>query len=365
MGLVILGLRLLVTGVFGLAAVSKLVNRPQFVDALGELAVPGWLIGPVASGLPLLELGVAVALVDPATSWWAAWLSVLMLGCFSVVVGVALLRGRSPDCACFGGVRSTRIGAHTMVRNALLGLAAAALVIAGPDRQGPDPVGRLSLLSGSAVIEASLAAGLLIVVGCGGWLFIQVLRQNGRLLVRVEDLERRLGPSVNVPGGPQVDTSSRLPVGVPAPGFALESVDGRVVSLEGLCALGAPVLLVFSDPGCGPCRALLPELARWQQSHPTEVTVAVVSRGTTAAHQDAGVVPPPPPLLLQHDREVAQAYGAHATPTAVVVGPDGTVASELALGAVAISALLTRTAAQRQPNAARSIDRPPIGVSPD
>ena len=88
---------------------------------------------------------------------------------------------------------------------------------------------------------------------------------------------------------------------------------------------------------------MLPELARWHRSHSAEVTIAVVSRGTAEAHQDPDLIRSLPYLLLQHDREVAHAYGAHATPSAVLVAPDATIASQLSAGAVAINALLMST----------------------
>ena len=125
---------------------------------------------------------------------------------------------------------------------------------------------------------------------------------NGRLLARVAALEERLDPSGTGPTASPVDTSSALPIGARAPRFALDNVDGRPVSLDYLCGRGKPVLLVFSDPGCGPCRALLPDLASWQHAHPTEVTVTVISRGTPAAHQHPDLIGSLPRVLLQKRR---------------------------------------------------------------
>src|SRR5919204_614853 len=55
-----------------------------------------------------------------------------------------------------------------------------------------------------------------------------------------------------------------LPVGTPAPRFAMHDVDGVEVTLEGLLALQRPVVLVFTDPKCVVCEALMPEVAGWQ-----------------------------------------------------------------------------------------------------
>jgi thiol-disulfide isomerase/thioredoxin len=102
-------------------------------------------------------------------------------------------------------------------------------------------------------------------------------------------------------------------------------------------------MLVFSDPGCGPCNALLPQLARWQHEYSTKLTVALISRGTAGANRVKVTEHGLSYVLLQKDREVAEAYQAHGTPTAVIVQPDGMIGSLLAPGAGAMAALVART----------------------
>ena len=52
--------------------------------------------------------------------------------------------------------------------------------------------------------------------------------------------------------------------GIDANAHAL--LNGRYTNiLDALRAPGKPVLLIFVDPGCGPCTALLPEIGRWQR----------------------------------------------------------------------------------------------------
>src|SRR4051812_32771821 len=79
----------------------------------------------------------------------------------------------------------------------------------------------------------------------------------------------------------------------------------QVVSLaRGLLLL---VLLVFSEPNCGPYTALLPDLARWQNKDPDKLTLALVSRGTAEANRAKLAAHGLSHVLLQQDREVAQA----------------------------------------------------------
>ena len=74
----------------------------------------------------------------------------------------------------------------------------------------------------------------------------------------------------HAPATPDVE----LEVGAPAPVFTLPDLSERAVSLGALCARGKPVALVFVDPGCGPCQALLPELGRWQSVLSDRLTIA-------------------------------------------------------------------------------------------
>jgi peroxiredoxin len=124
---------------------------------------------------------------------------------------------------------------------------------------------------------------------------------------------------------------------------------GETLTLDALRAPGKPVLLVFSDPGCGPCSALMPDIGRWQREHAAALTVALVSRGTPEANRAKSTEHGVMSVLLQQDREVAQEYQAHGTPSAVLVRPDGTIGSPLAMGADAIRALVARTVGQPIP----------------
>ncbi|MEZ4498173.1 MAG: redoxin domain-containing protein [Thermomicrobiales bacterium] len=77
-----------------------------------------------------------------------------------------------------------------------------------------------------------------------------------------------------------------MPVGTEAPAFSLKGIHGETMSLDALLAAEKPVLLVFSDPNCGPCGALMPEVAKWQQEHADHFLTAIISRGTPAANQE-------------------------------------------------------------------------------
>jgi thiol-disulfide isomerase/thioredoxin len=113
------------------------------------------------------------------------------------------------------------------------------------------------------------------------------------------------------------------------------------LTLDSLRASQKPLLLLFLDAQCGPCNALLPEIARWQQKYAARLSVVAITRGKaelvqSAKHDLQNV-------LLQKDFEVAQAYQVQGTPSAVLVRADGTIGSPLAGGEDAIRALLAST----------------------
>ena len=201
---------------------------------------------------------------------------------------------------------------------------------------------------------------------------LHVLSQQGRLLLRIDALEGRLAEAGQAPS-PVAAGTAGLAVGSPAPSFTLPTLAGETISLHALRALGKPVVVIFSDPGCGPCTALLPEIGGFQREHATKLVVALISRGTVEANRPKVSEYGLTHVLLQKDREVAQAYQANGTPSALLIRPDGTIGSPLAQGADAIRALIDKTlspaglgtlpmaAAQGNGHRATATPRPPAG----
>jgi hypothetical protein len=105
------------------------------------------------------------------------------------------------------------------------------------------------------------------------------------------------------------------------------------------------VLLAFTDPNCGPCDALLADLARWLRELAARLTVVLISRGSPQANRAKSAARSLANVLLQRDREISDGYEAYGTPSAVLVRADGTVGSRVAQGAEAIRNLVQRTVA--------------------
>jgi peroxiredoxin len=346
MDLVSLAARMLLALVFGVAGGAKLVDRAGSQQALRDFGLPGWLASPAGVLLPLVELGVAVALLPAVSAWWAAVAAMALLVLFVVGIGLSLLRGRRPACHCFGQLYSAPVGGSMLVRNLVLAMVAGAVVLSGYAGVGVGPsavawVGGLTPGEMAMLIGGLLGLGLLVTQA---WLLVQLIAQNGRLLVKLDAVEARLDGGSPVPmGAPAVPPEAGLPVGSVAPEFSLPGLYGETLTLAALRATGRPVLLVFMDPDCGPCNALLPDVGRWQRDHAGALTLAVISHGTAEANLHKSAEHGISRVLLQQDREVAEHYQAYGTPSAVLVQPDGLIGSSLSPGADAIRALLART----------------------
>jgi hypothetical protein len=311
---VLLCLRLGVATILLVAAAAKLAERTRTRESLREFGVPAALARPGAVLLPAAELAVAVLLVPATTARAGAAAALALLVFFSATLARAKLRGEAPDCNCFGALASLRPGA-ALARNALLAAAAATVAAAGAGR-GLGELGTVGLLMTSFVLVSGLQA----------WLSWQLLRRNVGLLEQIHDLEHG-----HTAGG----MAGRLEVGAQAPAFALPDTSGQIHTLYDLLVPGLPLALAFSDPDCAACATLPDRLARLQRTLRGELEIALITRGVAAAGSFA-------PTLLQDEHEVAHAYGAGHVPSAVLIAPDGAIASPLATGELAIEELLTR-----------------------
>ncbi len=336
--------------VFVVAGVAKLADRPGSRQAIINFGLPAALAAPLGVLLPLAELAVAATLIPTTTAWWGAIGALALLLLFVAGIGINLALGNKPDCHCFGQLHSAPAGWKTLLRNSALAGLAAFIVWQGYDGAGPSAVSWIADLSSAQL--AVLIVGLLVLglLAAQWWFLVHLLRQNGRLLVRLETLEGRLAAGGVAPahnGGVPAQSPAGLTVGSQAPDFNLSGLYGEKLTLESLRSSGKPVMLLFTDPNCGPCTAMLPEIGRWQQEHAVKLTIALISRGASeenrAKSQEHGLQH----VLLQEDWEVSEAYQVRGTPSAVLVQPDGTISSPAMAGVEDIRTLLTHALGER------------------
>jgi uncharacterized membrane protein YphA (DoxX/SURF4 family)/peroxiredoxin len=332
---------------FAVAGAAKLANLEASRRSMRDFGVPALLAGPVGIAVPVLEIAVGLALLPtPIAEIGAAGALALLLG-FTLAIGVNLLRGRKPDCNCFGQLHSKPISAWTFVRNLALSAVAAALVWRGGASSDPCALGCLTPDVG---LWASGIAGAVAVIGLIAgqwWMFLTLSRRYGQVLIRVQSLEARLD------GRPVSPALANQAVGRPAPPFRLPDPGGRMVSLGDLLLSGDPVFLLFSDPNCSACGRLISDIAPANGLAHRSMTVTIVSRGKDG---DSGKLP----FLLDRTGATFEAYGVPGTPSAAVVRADG-VLETLASGAAAVKDLWLRTGGTVSPTPNPIVGSPTSG----
>lgn len=317
MPLLIALVRLMLSLVFGVAGITKLSDQKGTREAIMNFGAPKAAAPSIAVVLPIIELAIAIGLLFSATAWLSALAAVLVLGIFVVAISINLAQGKTHECHCFGQIYSRPLGWSTLVRNVLFALAAGVVIWNGPAFQ-PNLVSTIS----QAVAGLDTWQLVILIVG--------VIAAAGFLLQR-----RQAMPAEQPPEHP-----TGLPIGTPAPDFELPDYDGGRTSLPQLLALGKPVLLIFTNPKCGPCISLFKEISDWQTAHNDQLTIALITLGTikdnfvNVARNRLGQV------LLQEKKEVASLYGANLTPTAVLIDTDGRILSDVAAGGDEIRTLL-------------------------
>jgi len=174
---------------------------------------------------------------------------------------------------------------------------------------------------------------------------VQFLRQNGRILLRLELLEEQLRqarlPSLPLAPPPAPPMPSGLPLGAEAPAFDLPDLEGKRNNLAGF--RGRRLLLIFFNPGCGFCTRMLPELAQLpvggEDGRPWPLVITTgnldENRRLFAEHKVRCRV------LLQDQMVVASKYQVSGTPIGYLIDEQGKIASPMTIGKEALLALAT------------------------
>jgi hypothetical protein len=308
--------------VFVLAAVAKLSDRQRARESLLGFGVPEHWSRPGLVALIVLEVLIAALLAYPPTQQAGAWSALVALAVFSLALGWQLVHGRRPACACFGALTASAISWKSVGRNLLLMLLAIALIV----------------LPNGAIPVAMAAMPTLIAVAWGlisaAWLLL-LTRQNGRLLVRLEQLEQRDagGLAATQPAaGP-------LHVGEVVPPLGLRDANARSFDLDRV--RGTPTLLLFLDAACSHCRSLL---TRLRETTPTGSPAAlIVISDSVALRAD---LPADITLLVDPGWSTTTLFGLRGTPAAVMLDAEGVLAQGVVHGVSAVHAALNQVFSQ-------------------
>ncbi|TDF80736.1 MauE/DoxX family redox-associated membrane protein [Pseudomonas sp. H9] len=132
------------------AATHKVRAPARFAGQLEDYQLlPKVLVKLIARGLPLVEIGVAFALLVPASRPIAALLAAGLLALYAAAIGINLWRGRADiDCGCSGPDQAQPLRPLLLARNSVLVVLA---LTAGITPQARD----LGFFDGFVVIAAS------------------------------------------------------------------------------------------------------------------------------------------------------------------------------------------------------------------
>jgi uncharacterized membrane protein YphA (DoxX/SURF4 family)/peroxiredoxin len=341
-GLVVLAIRLFLASVLGLAGVAKLFDPDGSRDAVRSFGIPNVLARTVGIALPTAELLIAALLIPLSTAWWGSIAASILLTAFLSAIGISLAKGQAPQCHCFGQIHSEPVSWSTFARTAALAVCAALAAVMGP--------GEFSVSFFAPIFWSNrwtlIVVCLFTLAAFQAWLLLQLMRQHGRLLLRLDALEQIVAPQGRVSHS-DAAIPNGLPLGTPAPDFELPEAGGSVVRLKDLLDGRSPLMLLFSDPSCGPCMKLAPKVARWQRQFAADLRIAIISRRLSGAQRADVTHAGLRGVLLQEQREVAELYQVAGTPSAVLIRSDGAIGSAVAAGSDAIEQLVQSVRIER------------------
>jgi peroxiredoxin len=193
-------------------------------------------------------------------------------------------------------------------------------------------------------MEAWLIAALVVtwvIVAALIGAFYVLLKQHGELMMYQQDLDHRLeissyfeGKKAEREGDPAADWKG-LPVGTPAPEFALEDLAGREKTLE--TYKGEPFVVAFFSDTCGYCLGWAEDIGKVKEKRP----LVLISHGSKEKHLELAAENKwHSDVLIEPDYTIMQQYQVLGTPQGYLVNEEGQIASELTTGADNILALL-------------------------
>jgi peroxiredoxin/uncharacterized membrane protein YphA (DoxX/SURF4 family) len=336
MELLLLIIRLVLFAVFALAGLGKFLDLKGAEKAVKDFGTPGEFAKPFAILLPFAEIVFAFCFLFPSTSWVGALGGLILLVSFTAGMIWQVRQGNAPDCHCFGQMHSEPVSRKAIVRNIIFSLLALILVVRGRAGQGQ------SLADGdSDSMQLILIFSVLILLAAALFYLRRLVESQGEILRRIELLEVVAGQGVPLERQEAGNPSDGLPIGAPFPDFELKDVQGRPASLEKLLATRRPSVFFFVSPTCEPCRALLPDLERWDAELGERINFVLFSTGDAESNAGKFAVFSDD-VLLQEKREVAEAVQARWTPSALFVRGDGTIGSHVAAGDRAIHELIDK-----------------------
>jgi Glycosyl transferase family 2 len=268
--------RLVLAALVAGSALARLADPPRTRRAVAAVGVPSGLARVAAGGLPFLDVAIATGLAFGATAWWSA---LAALGRLLVPIGplaAGMVRGHA-------GVTTL----SPIIRNLMLAIPAAVLLVDGYRHSGPDLAGWMAGLSPAQQICVGAGAAAL-ALGSGG-----ALRWRGRSTpppaadVGVE------ADTADLPPGPSAATLVH-----PAPELTIgmatyDDFDGVYFTLQALRLyhdLDNTELLVVDNYGCDHTRALVRDWVHGTYVRATDIVGTAATKDLVFRHASGRAV---------------------------------------------------------------------------
>lgn len=326
--------------IFGVAVWTKATDQRAFQTALANFGVDARLVRPLAVAVPIVEFVTAVFLLRDQCVREGAALALGLLLAFTGAIVINLANGRTPDCRCFGRLSRGRIGMLTVARNAVLAIPAFWLFRVTVE--APAWADAVTAMRNAVSLRRSASSGaalgvLVVIVAAETLLVVLLFLQHGKMLLRLDALESRVG--IGTAG------AIGLPIGAPLPDFSLATLAGGVAESRDLRNSGSAAVFIFTDRGCSHCHSLGPKIATWQRQLTGTVRLFVFAKGTADENHEIAKVHGLTDVVLHPTNDLPDAFAVHAVPAAVLVRANGTIGSATAVGGDAVVRLVDRLAA--------------------
>ena len=259
MDIVLLVIRIALFGVFALAAIGKLLDLEGSEKAVKDFGTPDEFAKTFAIALPFAEIIFAFCFLFVSTSWVGAIGELILLLTFTGGMLWQMSKGNAPDCHCFGQIHSEPVSRKSLIRNIIFSLLALFLAAQGREGQGYDMAD-----DGSTTMQLILIFLLLALVVAALFYLKKVLDGQAEILRRIDVMEVFSGEGSSIERNNAGSPHDGLPIGAPFPDFEVTDIADRTANLSTALKGGRPAVFMFVSPTCEPCKALLPELERWE-----------------------------------------------------------------------------------------------------
>ncbi len=322
----------------------KLPQRSRTLQSLAAFGVPAPLRKPwTAAALPVGEiiLGATLLLLSGPAYLVAATLAVLLMATYLVVVARSVANRQTVDCNCFGALSTEPVSQITIWRNAGLTLAALlAMLLPGMALGVPAQLALFSLddwmwlTATAAVALVGVAAGLAKPVSSAP----------------TSDRDATAGQDFELVEGPDLISDPAARDAIPRT-LELVSGDGAPELLYNLVVVPQKTtILIFASVGCGSCGPVLSQVGDWSRELGDDAQIIIATSSSRSSVAES--YPSALPFTYFGAKAATEFFGASATPAAILLAADGTIASSPEYGNVIIAdrieQLASSFAAQRQ-----------------